>query len=79
LAEITPGDTSTANARTPRLYEITPVWESAELTHPPAETSIPAGLAKPSHTYRVRVRMKDVTGRWSHWSAPIEFTPTAGV
>jgi hypothetical protein len=26
--------------------------------------------------YRVRVRHQDNTGRWSHWSAPIEFTAT---
>ena len=28
------------------------------------------------HTYRVRARVKDATGRWSHYSAPVEFTVT---
>jgi len=35
--------------------------------------TIPRGIAEPGHTYRVRVRMKDQTGRWSHWSDPVEF------
>lgn len=35
--------------------------------------TIPVGIAEPGHTYRVRCRMKDYTGRWSHWSAPIQF------
>jgi hypothetical protein len=75
LAEITPGVVTNADHRTAHHYEITPVWESAELANAPTEMSIPAGIAKPGHTYRVRVRMKDVTGRWSHWSQPVEFTP----
>jgi hypothetical protein len=58
-----------------RLYEITPTWESETLDQP-AEITLPPNLAQPGHTYRVRVRMKDTTNRWSHWSPPIEFTPT---
>src|SRR4030095_8802160 len=37
------------------------------------ETRIPPALVKVGRTYRVRVRMKDDTGRWSHWSLPVEF------
>ncbi len=35
------------------------------------------GVIQPGHTYRVRVRMQDNTGRWSHWSPPLEFTAEA--
>jgi hypothetical protein len=55
--------------------EIDALWESAELNEEESTVSIPAGVAKPGHTYRVRARMKDATGRWSHWSEPVEFVP----
>jgi hypothetical protein len=54
-------------------YEITPAWESEELTEA-TEVAIPADRLQPGQTYRVRVRYKDTTKRWSHWSAPMEFT-----
>ncbi len=37
----------------------------------------PAVSAKAGHTYHARVRHKDASGRWSHWSAPAQFTATA--
>lgn len=55
------------------VYEIAPLWESEESPRFGSQMSLPKELAKAGHTYRVRVRMKDVTGRWSHWSAPVEF------
>ncbi|WP_353568378.1 lamin tail domain-containing protein [Haloferula sargassicola] len=58
------------------IMEYTPVWLSGELTSFDSTLSVPAGALKPGHTYRARVRMKDNTGRWSHWSAPYEFTTT---
>jgi len=57
----------------PGKYEIDPVWESEELTVFNNSIQIPAGEVKVGRTYRVRCRMKDNTGRWSHWSAPIQF------
>ena len=55
-------------------YEINAVWESDELTDPgDLDIQIPASVVKTGRTYRVRSRMKDNTGRWSHWSEPIEF------
>ena len=69
LAEITP----VGSTVTPRRYEITPVWESPELRSATAAVTIPAGVATLGHTYRARARIKDPTGRWSHWSAPVEF------
>lgn len=58
-----------------RRYEITPTWESAELTNFVSSIHIPLTDLKTDRLYRVRVRMKDTAGRWSHWSAPIQFTP----
>ena len=55
-----------------RPYEITTVWENESATFAGGLT-LPPGVTQPGHTYRVRVRMKDTAGRWSHWSAPVEF------
>src|SRR5262249_17342295 len=74
LAEAGKEQTTNAGVHPRVLSEITPVWESTELTNAVPEMDIPVGLAKAGHSYRVRARMKDVTGRWSHWSAPVEFT-----
>ena len=57
----------------PGKYEIEPVWESGEITPFSSTIKIPASVVKVGHTYRVRCRMKDNTGRWSHWSSPIQF------
>ncbi len=54
-------------------YEIDPAWESDELTTFDNSIHIPASFVKPGRTYRVRSRMKDDSGRWSHWSDPNQF------
>ena len=38
--------------------------------------TFPGNACKPGHAYRARVRHRDVTGRWSHWSAPLQFIAT---
>jgi hypothetical protein len=74
LAEITSGNSAaTPGPPVQGLREITPVWESPELSNAAEEVAIPSGAARSGHTYRVRARMKDETGRWSHWSPPLEF------
>lgn len=61
----------------PRKYEIDNIWESSDIIDPYATTiTIPASVVRPDRTYRVRCRHKDDTGRWSHWSDPIQFTTT---
>jgi hypothetical protein len=57
----------------PRHYEITATWESAEISQFSASFQMPMDSLKAGLTYRVRARMKDNAGRWSHWSAPIQF------
>ncbi|MEZ5301053.1 MAG: lamin tail domain-containing protein [Verrucomicrobiales bacterium] len=61
---------------TPYRYEIEPVWESGELASFEASIAPPPVLV-PGRTYRARVRHQDGTGRWSHWSAPLQFTASA--
>ena len=72
IAEVEPAPLQ--SVPTKRLkYEIDAVWQSDEQTQFESEVTIPASDVKAGRTYRVRVRMKDDTGRWSHWSDPVEF------
>ncbi|HVT79541.1 MAG TPA: lamin tail domain-containing protein, partial [Phycisphaerae bacterium] len=68
IGEISSPGTPGFNAAAPWKYEINSVWESGELAAFNAQVSIPAGILQTGHTYRLRVRYKDDTGRWSHWS-----------
>jgi len=61
----------------PRRYEIEAVWASDEIRTFSNRITIPAAGLKPERTYRVRCRMKDNTGRWSHWSSAVQFTAGA--
>ncbi|MCD6304452.1 MAG: lamin tail domain-containing protein, partial [Planctomycetes bacterium] len=73
IAEVTDPSAPAYDPDKPRKFEITPTWESDELTTFNDSVTIPPEKLKPGHAYRVRVRMKDSTGRWSHWSAPVQF------
>ncbi|MDB6155695.1 MAG: hypothetical protein JWL90_4148, partial [Chthoniobacteraceae bacterium] len=57
-----------------RIYEVTSVWESGELSAFNASITVPGNVLRAGHAYRARVRHRDTTGRWSHWSAPLVFT-----
>jgi len=50
------------------------IWGSGELLTSNNVLSVPGGALKVGHTYRARVRFKDNTGRFSHWSEPVEFS-----
>ncbi|HLH53601.1 MAG TPA: CotH kinase family protein [Verrucomicrobiae bacterium] len=73
MAEVAPPLTRPDGSKQRMIPEIQAVWESPELADPSAPVSIPAGVAHPGRTYRVRAKMKDTAGSWSHWSAPVEF------
>ena len=60
-----------------RRYEIEPHWMSEELAAAGNTFRPPPKVCATHHTYRVRARYKDNTGRWSHWSAPVQFVPRA--
>ena len=56
-------------------YEITPVWNSGEISSYSQTYSVDGANLKTGRTYKVRVRHKDNTGRWSHWSEAIKIIP----
>ncbi|UCE99680.1 MAG: lamin tail domain-containing protein, partial [Planctomycetota bacterium] len=58
----------------PGKYEIEALWESEDINDVNNSTiTIPGSVVRADRTYRVRSRMKDDTGRWSHWSDPYQF------
>ncbi len=61
------------DAGEPRVYEIQPLWTSAELGTFTASVRVPASAVRTGHTYRARVRHKDANGTWSLWSEPYQF------
>ena len=73
IAEISAPGIPLFDPTQPRIYELTDVWRSAEIPSAVGETRIPGGNVKAGHTYRVRVRHKDLTGRWSRWSTETQF------
>ena len=60
-------------------YEADPTWRSGVQNYTGGQVTltVPQGVTETNAMYRVRVRHKDTTDRWSHWSNPITFTPTA--
>jgi hypothetical protein len=61
----------------PGHYEITALWQSSEAMFRDT-AAVPAETLRDGGAYRVRCRVKDSEGRWSHWSDPVEFA-TASV
>ena len=55
----------------PGQYEINAIWEAEG----GAMAEVPSGKLKPGHKYRIRARVQDDKGRWSHWSVPQQVTP----
>lgn len=55
-----------------RQYELEDYWTSGEL--PVAmDWKTPSGVCGVGGTFRVRARHLDESGRWSHWSSPVQF------
>lgn len=57
----------------PWRYELEPVWTSEPLAEATPSFRLPEKACLPNRTYRVRARYQDHTGRWSHWSPPVQF------
>ena len=72
LAEVSNPKTPFFELGQPWRYEIQPVWEleSGEFA---ATVAVPQSVIRKGGTYRARVRMRNGTMAWSHWSAPVEF------
>jgi len=61
-------------------YEIETKWSSNEINAFTSSFTIPADAQlKVGRTYKVRVRYKDSTNRWSHWSNPISILTSPAV
>ena len=73
LGEISNPSTPLYETGTPYTYEIEEHWNSGERTTFSETISLSPVIVRVGHTYRLRVKMQDDTGRWSHWSDPIEF------
>lgn len=67
------GESAPAPVLAKHKYELQALWESQDITPFESDIRIPADGVKDGRTYRVRCKMKDTSGRWSHWSDPIEF------
>ncbi len=76
MAEVHNADVANYDPTEPYIYEIEGTWDSGEVTTYDAQMTIPSTIAEPGKTYRVRVRMQDGSGNWSHWSEPQEFLAT---
>jgi hypothetical protein len=74
IAEVTDPDSPDFDPAQPRKYEIEAQWQSEPLDESGNSVTISAGDLQPGRLYRVRARMLDDDGRWSHWSDPIQFT-----
>ena len=73
LAEVTDEDNPNYNPKDKRKFEIESLWQSGEITGNTRFATVPGSVLKTGHSYRVRCRAKDDTGRWSHWSNAIQF------
>lgn len=60
----------------PGDLEVVASWESGELTTFSNTLNLPTTALRSGTIYRARVRHQDNTGRWSHWSEPVEFSTT---
>lgn len=77
IAEVSDPAAPSYNPAGPRHYEITALWESGEMRTFQRILTPPQGVMQPGHAYRVRMRTKDLSGRWSHWSQPIQLIVSA--
>jgi hypothetical protein len=79
IAEVEDPTSPLFGSQWPLPYEIQAAWTSPEIAPYRADIQIPAGAVEAGHAYRVRCRMKDSSGRWSHWSSPVQFVAGAAL
>ncbi len=77
LAEVQNTNQPAADPRVIPPLEWDAVWTSGILSNWNSRITIPGVYVQTNKMYRVRVRHLDTTGRWSKWSLPVEFTPSA--
>ena len=72
LAEVSNPKTPYFELGQPWRYEIQPAWQ-LEADEFAGTVAVPQSVIRKGGTYRARVRMRNGTMAWSHWSAPVEF------
>ncbi|HYW79673.1 MAG TPA: lamin tail domain-containing protein, partial [Thermoguttaceae bacterium] len=77
IAEVTDPNDANFDPTEPRKYEATAHWESDDITTFGSTMVIPTEGLEAGKTYRVRVRMQDSDGRWSHWSDPVQLVASS--
>jgi len=77
LAEVRNTNQPAADPRLIPPLEWDALWTSGILTTWSNRVTIPGVYTKTNAVYRARVRHLDKTGRWSKWSAPVQFSVTA--
>ncbi len=73
VGEITDSTAPAYDASAARIFEVEPVWDSGPLVTTNLGIAVPGTLLRAGHAYRARVRHQEINGRWSHWSAPLQF------
>jgi hypothetical protein len=73
VGEVTDLSLGGGDSSEPWVYEIASTWESGSQHNFSSHVTLPVSAVRPGRSYRVRVRMQDDTGRWSRWSAPVQF------
>ncbi len=77
LAEVRDTNQPAADPRVIPPLEWDAIWASGVLTAWSNRITFPGIYTATNKVYRARVRHLDNTGRWSKWSAPVEFAVTA--
>jgi len=72
LAELSNPRTPFFEVGQPWKYELNATWE-LEAEGFVGSVEVPQSLVRKGGTYRARVRMRNGTMAWSHWSTPVEF------
>ena len=72
LAEVSNPKTPFFELGQPWKYEVNPVWE-LEADEFVGTVAVPQSIIRKGGTYRARVRVRNGTMAWSHWSSPLEF------
>ena len=72
LAEVSHPKTPFFELGQPWKYEVNAIWE-LQSDKFAGMVVVPQSVIRKAGTYRARVRMRNGTMAWSHWSAPVEF------
>lgn len=79
MAEVTDPTAPAYNPEEKHKMEWISTYDSGPLATVDAPFKYPGTACEPGRAYRARVRYQDNTGRWSNWSAPVQFIAGAAM